>query len=591
LKIVFLLVLFMGFFVVTPSALAANRYWVGDGGDWTDNTNHWSASSGGSPGASVPTSSDNCYFNASSFSTSGQVVTLDVSSECSDMNWTGAVNSPTLDFGSSNLYIYGNATFISAMNAIGTSTYMYFYNVAPATLTTNGLILNGIIVEINNSNTLYLGSNLTITGNTTGALNIDIGATFDANDFDITTPNFYAPGGTVSMGSGTWKITGDDGRVNGSAWETNASVTFNAESSTLIFQSNSTTITSFYGGGKTYNDVTFKQDGGGHFEIYNANIFDNLTIDSADGPIQVQFQSDVTQTVSGFTATGSSGKVITLLSSSEGSRFTLSRSSGTVSCDYLNLTDSRAAGGATWYAGSNSTNASNNSGWVFTNAPTPTPTSTPIPTSTPTSTPTPTPTSAPSNNSSSNSSSSSSSSSNSSNSSCNDASPVGAPDLFQINTKGTKATLYFAPAGMPYDNYVIRFGPSENNLLYSAYFSRGFAPGVIYYTINELSLNTDYYFQVRAGNGCMPGKWGNIISAKTTRNNNTTAKYYKSFGGFVESLVNTFAPKYTGSTVGSTSPVVQKDTKTVQVVPTSTPIPVVPTSSPSPKKCILWWCW
>ena len=35
----------------------ANRYWVGNGGNWSD-TAHWSTTSGGSGGASVPTSTD-----------------------------------------------------------------------------------------------------------------------------------------------------------------------------------------------------------------------------------------------------------------------------------------------------------------------------------------------------------------------------------------------------------------------------------------------------------------------------------------------------------------------------------------------------
>jgi hypothetical protein len=104
---------------------------------------------------------------------------------------------------------------------------------------------------------------------------------------------------------------------------------------------------------------------------------------------------------------------------------------------------------------------------------------------------------------------------------------------------------------MPYDNYVIRFGPTANNLLYSASFTRGYAPGVIYYTINELNPNTIYYFQVRAGNGCKPGDWGNTLSAKTTGSINSTSKSYESLGGFIRSLVSFLSPKYTGSAINS----------------------------------------
>lgn len=44
----------------------ANRYWVGGSGNWSDNTNHWSDSSDGSPGASLPTSSDDVFIDENS---------------------------------------------------------------------------------------------------------------------------------------------------------------------------------------------------------------------------------------------------------------------------------------------------------------------------------------------------------------------------------------------------------------------------------------------------------------------------------------------------------------------------------------------
>lgn len=49
------------------------RYWVGNGGDWNDTT-HWSASSGGASGASVPINTDAVFFDASSFSANNQIV-------------------------------------------------------------------------------------------------------------------------------------------------------------------------------------------------------------------------------------------------------------------------------------------------------------------------------------------------------------------------------------------------------------------------------------------------------------------------------------------------------------------------------------
>lgn len=47
-------------------AIGANKYWVDGSGDINDNTNHWSDSDGGSPGATLPADGDTIYFNGNS---------------------------------------------------------------------------------------------------------------------------------------------------------------------------------------------------------------------------------------------------------------------------------------------------------------------------------------------------------------------------------------------------------------------------------------------------------------------------------------------------------------------------------------------
>jgi hypothetical protein len=61
--------------------------------------------------------------------------------------------------------------------------------------------------------------------------------------------------------------------------------------------------------------------------------------------------------------TGSYGGVNILTVDNE--QFNLSKSSGTVECDYLDISNSNATGGATWYAGSHSVDTANNDGWLF----------------------------------------------------------------------------------------------------------------------------------------------------------------------------------------------------------------------------------
>lgn len=84
----------------------------------------------------------------------------------------------------------------------------------------------------------------------------------------------------------------------------------------------------------------------------------------------ITFEAGSTTIVTDFTIQGVAGNLTTINSSVPGTQFTLSKSSGTVSTDYLIIQDSNATGGATWYAGANSTDAGNNNGWIFASAPT-----------------------------------------------------------------------------------------------------------------------------------------------------------------------------------------------------------------------------
>lgn len=74
-----------------------------------------------------------------------------------------------------------------------------------------------------------------------------------------------------------------------------------------------------------------------------------------------------TVTINGTLAQAGDGRV-SLVSSSVGTKATVSKSSGVVNSDYLLIQDSGATGGATWYAGGHSSSVSNNSGWIFASA-------------------------------------------------------------------------------------------------------------------------------------------------------------------------------------------------------------------------------
>lgn len=95
-----LLLLLWSCIALLPPARAANYYWVGNGGNWND-VSHWASFSNGPGNAYMtpPTKDDNVFFDANSFSTTGQVVLLGIGdNNCYDMSWTGVDYNPKLKF-------------------------------------------------------------------------------------------------------------------------------------------------------------------------------------------------------------------------------------------------------------------------------------------------------------------------------------------------------------------------------------------------------------------------------------------------------------------------------------------------------------
>lgn len=183
--------------------------------------------------------------------------------------------------------------------------------------------------------------------------------------------------------------------IGGAAvWDGNGgtNTTLNAGSSTITFTSTNPVFRPT--AGQTFNNIVF--NGMGPSDLRNAficthltktgvnNIADSMLIKSnitattftvtiLASVLTVTSTSGINVTLTNFDATGSSGHIITFNTTSAGSAASFTKSSGSVSTDYLSLKDSTATGGATWYAGANSTNVSGNSGWIFTAPPGPTP--------------------------------------------------------------------------------------------------------------------------------------------------------------------------------------------------------------------------
>ncbi|MCD4732504.1 MAG: gliding motility-associated C-terminal domain-containing protein [Bacteroidales bacterium] len=116
-------------------------------------------------------------------------------------------------------------------------------------------------------------------------------------------------------------------------------------------------------GNNLINDALLMEWG----DLGGTNIFDTLTFTPGNTYTLVNGQ---TQTINHqFNIRGNNCFPIILKSSSTGSQANIFMGSDTVSGDFISMKDIHATGDATFYAGGHSTDISNNSGWIWNNAP------------------------------------------------------------------------------------------------------------------------------------------------------------------------------------------------------------------------------
>lgn len=212
-----------------------NRYWVAGGdGNW-NNSNNWSSSSGGSSGAAVPTgtSGANVFFDGNSGSGTS---TANAAATIGKLDFTGFTGTFA---GSSTVTFTGDLTLDSSMTHSYTGTLTSALGAAAAskTITTDTLQLSSLTIS-GVGDTYTLQDALVVTG----TLTLTSG-TFAANGQNVTLAAFSSSNSNVravTMGAGTWTITGN----NATVWDTGttSNMTF-TRSSAIIFNYGSNTGT------------------------------------------------------------------------------------------------------------------------------------------------------------------------------------------------------------------------------------------------------------------------------------------------------------------------------------------------------------
>lgn len=353
-------------------------YWTGGTGNWND-LNHWATTSGGATHpATLPGSNDDVFFDANSFTGSGQIVSLTDNARCRSIDWTGATFNPTLEFagsGKRQLNISGSLTLIPGMSISypflsGNWQFITTSN-ASQTITSAGKYLSWVSLMGNvqlqdnlDAGNIYLWSG---TWNTNS---------FSINADTISTMNIFQC--TLTLGSS---------QINCTHWFYDDQWLY----STIINQGSSViTSHSFVSQFAIYNDVIISGDApqfevsGGGFHNLTINTISNtavslysnskivspasISVDNliVNGPAKtVYLDPSVPIYLQSFTVNPNPGDIIGISGLYSNSQSTIH--SGQIIClSNVALSNLNAAGGGTFYA-SNSIDNGNNTGWTFTN--------------------------------------------------------------------------------------------------------------------------------------------------------------------------------------------------------------------------------
>jgi len=270
-------------------------------------------------------------------------------------NWDVTTGTASLAANNTNVTVTGNITGSGPVRS-GSGTIKLAGN-----WTNNGTFTCGTgTVEYTNTaggqtvasltyNNLFLDNS---SGTDTAGGNVTIGA-------KLTT----TAGGTLNMGTntlgGTPSTITNNGTIRtqntsgtpvptGKTWGGTGTVSFDAATGTQTIGGNNT----FYG---------LTSGGSGELDITGTNTINTFTITN---PKTIKLTAVTTQTVTNFSANGSSGNIITIESATSSPHFLTKSGGGTISCDYLSIYNSTASPANTWYAG-NSVNGGGNSGWIF----------------------------------------------------------------------------------------------------------------------------------------------------------------------------------------------------------------------------------
>ncbi|MEM6378835.1 MAG: hypothetical protein AAF705_11490, partial [Bacteroidota bacterium] len=384
------------FILFSQHNFAADYFWIGGSGNWSD-ISHWATTSGGPVTyAVVPSPNDRVIFDENSFDGPNQTVTVLVDNIfCMDMDWSAVTNNPTFVLpANSNLNVHGSLNLSANMiwNSEGNLRFRttaqnqtiftadhplayaaYFSGPGGAWILQDNFTVDSLIyleegtLDLGNSQitTQYLdGSEATTTFN----LNMNnayltiTGTTFLTNDFLVEN---YAPlqlrgdRNNFIVGNATIELT----QANAEIW-TNGNANINLP--TVFFSAPDGTA--FLGA----KDIFGREEEADNINVTRLRMASNGLI-NAQGSIDTlslspgksyNLNAGNTYNIQNIEANGTCVTPIMLSSTDGNVPVNIIANTGTITVDFLNLRGINASGGAT-FTNNEGADLGGNSGWTF----------------------------------------------------------------------------------------------------------------------------------------------------------------------------------------------------------------------------------
>ncbi len=286
------------------------------------------------------------------------VITNAASSRMGNLNFTGFTGTQTPGV----LTIYGSLIYGTGMTVSSSTNTLTMAPTTAVTITSNSVVVGNPIAIAGTSSVTLVDA---LTGLSTNTLTLTSGTFSTGNQavgyglFDSSNSNVR----TLTLGSSVVTLNG-----SGTVWNTGTTtnLTFNKGTGNIILNESTAATKTFAGGALTFFQVTFDGTGTGTFIMGTSTVTTGVdTWVVTNPPHTIQVFAGKTINVGTLTWSGTAGNLNTFQSTTNGSQWFLNKASGTNTEDYISLQDSGAGGGATYNAGTHSTDAGDNYGWIF----------------------------------------------------------------------------------------------------------------------------------------------------------------------------------------------------------------------------------